>query len=181
MTTNRARSLHLKPLFTQCRVEYCRQFEIDTTTQLLSVVFIARHFKYKKKTETLFTFWDFTRCMHKVFVVNEKQIIFKGISCFVYSKDWPSASTRYDHLSGKLWIPRLKKCFYFAEKHSLSHFQTSSKLLKCCYASASYWCEELLVRCRQVKGLRRGRKDVPSKWFQGVFHQFWCVRRGIVL
>ena len=66
----------------------------------------------------------------------KKQIIFKEISFFVDSKDWPSASTYFDHLSGKLWIPHQKNCLSFVANHLLSHFPTSSKLLNCCSGSA---------------------------------------------
>ena len=47
------------------------------------------------------------------------------------------------------------------------------ELLRNCWRAALqprvHWCEEVIVRCRQVRGLRRGRKDFPSKRFQGVF------------
>ena len=70
------------------------------------------------------------------FFVVRKHIILKGNSFFVYTKYWPSDSTHFAHLPGKLWIPRQKNCFCFTAKHSLSHFHTSLKLLKCCSASA---------------------------------------------
>ena len=78
-----------------------------------------------------------TSCTHTsftVFVVKETNN-FQWNFIFRLFNDWTSASTHYDHLSCKLWIPRQKNCFCFATKHSLNHFPTSSKLLKCCSAS----------------------------------------------
>jgi hypothetical protein len=63
-----------------------------------------------------------------VFVVKETNN-FQGNFILRLIKDWPSASTHFDHLSGKLSIPCQKNCFCFAAKHSLSHFYTSSKLM----------------------------------------------------
>jgi hypothetical protein len=117
-----------------------------------------------------------TRCTHKsftVFVVKETNH-FQGNFIFCLFKDWPSASTHFDHLSGKLWIP-CQKNFLFCGKtfvESLSHFFEIAEVLL--GKRVSHWCEEVIVRCHQVKGLQQGRKDVPPKRFQGVSPVLMC-------
>ena len=115
------------------------------------------------------------------FFVVRKQIILKGNTFVVYTKYWPSDSTHFAHLSDKLWIPRQKNYLFYGKTfvEPFSNFFEIAEALFCKHVS--HWREEVIVICRQVKGLQRGQKGVPSKRFQGVFCQFWCVRRGIVV
>ena len=57
-----------------------------------------------------------------VFVVKEINN-FQGNFIFSLFKNWPSASTHFDHLSGKLWIPHQKNFFLLWQTTCLAIFQ----------------------------------------------------------
>jgi hypothetical protein len=96
------------------------------------------------------------------FFVVRKHIILKGNSFFVYTIYWPSDSTHFAHLPGMLWIPRQKKLILFNGKtfvEEFSNFFEIAEALLC--KRVSHWCDNVIVRWRQVKGLQWGRKGCP--------------------
>ena len=67
-----------------------------------------------------------------------------------------------------------EKLFFFCGKPFIEPFFNFFEIAEVQLCKrVSHWCKEVIVRCRQVKVLQRGWKDVPSKRFQGVFRQFW--------
>ena len=103
------------------------------------------------------------------FSVVRKDIIFKENSFFIHSEYWASVSTHFANLSDKFWIPLQKNCSSFAANHLLSHFPTSSESLKCCSASACPIDSKRWYSDDARSGSMAGAKDVPSKWFYGVW------------
>ena len=92
-----------------------------------------------------------------VFVVKETNN-FQGNFIFFLFKDWPSASTHFDYLSDKLWIPRQKNCFCFMA--NFSNFFEIAEVLLC--KRVSHWWEEVIDGAKSKDYGRRRRVSHPS-------------------